>query len=223
MARLFLLPHPPIGQVPLTLAFSILTSGVCTKPKQRTFLHQLLRFLHRRNHPTPMRLFQYRFPERRCSRHYKQCGCADLNTTAQVVTQDCESLGTSSALSASAIIQAGCGSTTCPPPPPSSGLSTGDIAGIVGGVIGGIALIVALVQLAATLNWISPRRAPSRLIQSLCCSCCTGGEKQTEDAGEGKPQPTRPEVGLQSTQRPHQEISSSYDSQWDTNTSNVIR
>jgi len=81
-----------------------------------------------------------------------------------------------------------------------------------------------LVQLAATLNWISPRRAPSRLIQSLCCSCCTGGEKQTEDAGEGKPQPNTTRGGPpEYSKAPHQEISSSYDSQWDTNTSNVIR
>jgi hypothetical protein len=140
-----------------------------------------------------------------------------------VVTQDCESLGTSSALSESDFIQAGCGSTTCESSS-SSGLSTGDIAGIVGGVIGGLALIVGLLQLAAALRWIPRRKAPSQYIQNLCCYCCSGGKTQTEDAGEGMLQPNTTRDGPPEYQKvAHQDISSSYDSQWRRDSSTMIR
>jgi hypothetical protein len=224
MARLFLLHIFLIGQVPLTLAFLSSLPECAQSPSNGLFDTSSCASYTDETTILLCVCSNTGFLSDAAAAIYKQCGCADLNTTAQVVTQDCESLGTTSALSESAIIQAGCGSTTCPPPTPSSGLSAGDIAGIVGGVIGGITLIVALLQLAAALHWIPKRVAPSRYIQSLCCSCFTGGEKQTEDAGEGKPQPNTTRDGPpEYPKAPHQEISSTYGGQWDMNTPTMIR
>jgi hypothetical protein len=95
---------------------------------------------------------------------------------------------------------------------------------IISGVIGGITLIVACLQLAASRKLIPEDQAPSRYIQNLYYCCCSGGYRRTKDVVKEQPQPDPSRDWLLAYREvPHQDISSSYDSQWGMNMSTMIR
>jgi hypothetical protein len=234
MTTLFLLHILLIGQVPLTLAFLSSLPECANSPGEGVFDTSSCASYTDTNLALQCVCSNTGLLSDAAAAIYNQCGCTDLETSAQVVVQDCTTLGTPSALSESDFIQAGCGSTTCGSSS-SSGLSTGDIVGIVSGAIAAIALIVACLQLAASLKVIPEDKAPSRYLkQVLCCSCCSGGYSRTKVVGREKSQPVTPQdwhpayqqVGngpLAYQQVPHQDIPTSYDSQWGVNMSTIIR
>ena len=102
---------------------------------------------------------------------YQQCGCADLVTSATVVSDNCAKYQTNSALNEAEYIEAGnkkCNNAD-------GGLDTGSIIGIVFGIITFLGIIVAVMQLFTQWNWIPKWAAPwpkiKKVVQWCFCGC----------------------------------------------------
>lgn len=87
---------------------------------------------------------------------FQACGCQDLQTSAQVISNNCAKYQTNSALSVEDYINAG--SSTCSN---SKGpLDAGVIVGIVFGVLSLFPIALGFLQLFVALGWIRQSAAP---------------------------------------------------------------
>lgn len=99
---------------------------------------------------------------------YANCGCSDLQASAQTNSDNCERTQVPSVLGVDDYVQAGAG-TACSGG--GGGLDAGAIVGIVFGIVAFLALVVAVVQLAAMYYGWSEQHRPSRFLKAMFCCC----------------------------------------------------
>jgi hypothetical protein len=113
---------------------------------------------------------------------WESCGCADLEATANTISEYCTDVGYPIS-GVESYISYGDGNVF-PCVNPSTGgskLSAGDIVGIVAGALAFVALIVGLVQMAAAIGWISPKYKPwPQIVKLLCCGTIRVQDQKTE-------------------------------------------
>jgi len=110
------------------------------------------------------------------------CGCSDLEATASTLADYCTEVDYPINGAESYVLWGDNGVSPCVAPSSgSSKMNTGDIVGIVVGVITFIALVVALVQLAAAIGWISPKYKPwPQIVKILCCGTVPVEDQKTK-------------------------------------------
>jgi len=103
---------------------------------------------------------------------WEDCGCLDLESTANTLSTFCSEVDEPLSNGADSYISYGDG-FVLPCVEPSTGgskLSVGDIVGIVAGVVGLLALLVGFIQMAVALEWIESKYEPwPQIVKILCC------------------------------------------------------
>lgn len=106
---------------------------------------------------------------------YANCGCNDLQTSAQVLTELCALTGTNSVSDVEDYIRTGVGEKNAGQCDPlakahddAKGLDAGAIVGIVFGVV---TFVLGVLQFCAMMNWINPSMAPWPHVRKYLCCC----------------------------------------------------
>jgi len=115
---------------------------------------------------------------------WEECGCEELESTANTLSSFCSEVG-DPIQGEDTYIYYGDG-FVLPCVDPSTGsskLSVADIAGIVAGVVGFLALLVAFLQMAVALEWIKPQYEPwPQIVKILCCGSIQVENRKTRKA-----------------------------------------
>ncbi len=100
---------------------------------------------------------------------YEACGKSVLEQTAHISNQNCQRSGTPLAISPQDFIRAGVGDDV-DTKKGGGAMSVGERVGIaLAAVFGTLAIVIATMQLLATLEWIDKRWRPFPLLWARCC------------------------------------------------------